>query len=576
VSKSSQLRQKAQAFLKKGKISDAIETYKKLLQVESRNPNLYNELGDIYLRADDRMQAVASFDKAVDHYEKVALYNNAVAVCKKILRVVPSRLDSIFKLGELKAKQKFEGEASRSFIQYLDLVSADEGGMHPDAIIPKVEAMLELVPGSEELHAKAAGILSHIGMRNSAAEIYAKLVASAAEKGDGEILRSYREKLDQIMGSLTDKEKAGIEEILGSSADVPDGAGSSEDELTVEEIDPNAAAVEAGSDPVEEVGIEAGSTVEPSAEPPAGYEPAAEIAGTEKGSSLPGETGETARVDVKGRKESDTDPGSGAGADTVEKEYEITEEPGIADELEAEDKAAEEYAIPAEPEVSIEPAPEAETVAAKPAPEAAEEQVKEYEIPVEPEAPVEPAAESEPAKEYVIPDSPEPVESGSEAAEVATDGLSDILDAEEEADDTSEVDTHKLAEEITSDVEENDFRSHYDLGMAYIEMALFNEAIKELQISARSEQLQLRSLEMIGHCFLQLGNPRLAVKQLCRGLELAISTGGDNLGIHYNLGLAYEALEQPEKAREHYEEVYIVDVTFRDISEKMKRYSTVS
>jgi hypothetical protein len=72
-----------------------------------------------------------------------------------------------------------------------------------------------------------------------------------------------------------------------------------------------------------------------------------------------------------------------------------------------------------------------------------------------------------------------------------------------------------------------------------------------------------------------LGNPRLAVKQLNRGLEIAMNTGGDNLGIHYNLGLAFESLGETEKAREHFEEVYIVDVTFREISEKMKRYSTI-
>ena len=55
-----------------------------------------------------------------------------------------------------------------------------------------------------------------------------------------------------------------------------------------------------------------------------------------------------------------------------------------------------------------------------------------------------------------------------------------------------------------------------------------------------------------------------------------MTTGGDNLGIHYNLGLAYEGLNEVEKAREHFEEVYIVDVTFREISDKMKKYSTVS
>ena len=187
-----------------------------------------------------------------------------------------------------------------------------------------------------------------------------------------------------------------------------------------------------------------------------------------------------------------------------------------------------------------------------------------------------------PAQEYVVDDTPAGDDAAQPDAGVTPDDndLSHILEAEDAANEAHVVDTEKLAEEITSeitsDVEEDDFRSHYDLGMAYIEMALYNESIKELQISARSEQLQLRSLEMIGHCFLLLENPRLAVKQLNRGLELAMNTGGDNLGIHYNLGLAYEALEEPDKAREHFEEVYIVDVTFREISEKMKKYSTVS
>jgi tetratricopeptide (TPR) repeat protein len=141
----------------------------------------------------------------------------------------------------------------------------------------------------------------------------------------------------------------------------------------------------------------------------------------------------------------------------------------------------------------------------------------------------------------------------------------------------SEADEGKdLASEIVSDIEEDDYKSHYDLGMAYIEMALYDEAVKELQIAARSDKLQLKSLEMIGHCFLQQSKPRLAVKQLLRGLEKVKAGDGDSLGIHYNLGLAYEALDDAEKAREHFEEVYIIDVTFRDIAQKMELYGTVS
>ena len=144
-------------------------------------------------------------------------------------------------------------------------------------------------------------------------------------------------------------------------------------------------------------------------------------------------------------------------------------------------------------------------------------------------------------------------------------------------DDARKADTaENLVEEITSDVEEDDFRSHYDLGMAYLEMALFTEAIKEFQIASRSEQIQIKSIEMIGHCFLMQNNPRLAVKQLLRGLELVKVSDSDSLGVHYNLGLAFEMLGDMEKAREHYEEVYIVDISFRDIADKMKKLSTVS
>jgi tetratricopeptide (TPR) repeat protein len=134
----------------------------------------------------------------------------------------------------------------------------------------------------------------------------------------------------------------------------------------------------------------------------------------------------------------------------------------------------------------------------------------------------------------------------------------------------------ELVEEITSDVEKDDLRSHYDLGMAYLEMGLYTESIRDFQIASRCEDLQLSSMEMIGYCFLKSGQARLAVKQLQRALDIASATGADSLGIHYNLGLAYEMVGEQARAREHFEEVYIIDMSFRDVAEKMKKLSAVS
>jgi tetratricopeptide (TPR) repeat protein len=528
VSKASQLRQRAQTFLKKGKIGEAVDAYKKLLQVESRNPNLYNELGDIYLRAEDRMQAVMSFEKAVENYEKVALYNNAVAVCKKMLRVVPNRLETIFKLGELKAKQKYNGDASRMFAQYLDMATETEGGIAAENIFAKIEVILALVPDDDDLHAKAAEVLTYVGLKISSAEVIARLIVRSVSNGDSEKTDLYRGKLDLLRESLSADEQNRIEEILAGSLEF-EGDGDeteAEPDLTVEEIDTTAAAESVGSDK--------------------------EATGD---GAVPG------AADVEQQPE----------PEAVKAVDEVT--PAPAEETQKEEKIFDIDSQPADDQSFVEETlDESEAAAGEgfEAPGAADtEQADDIEVPVA--AGQEDVANGDQDTEQVQTDA---------GATPAEDELSDILDAEDAANDAAadetDIDAKNLAEEITSDVEEDDFRSHYDLGMAYIEMALYNEAIKELQISARSEQLQLRSLEMIGNCFLLMENPRLAVKQLNRGLELATNTGGDNLGIHYNLGLAYEALNEPGKAREHFEEVYIVDVTFRDISEKMKKYSTVS
>ena len=465
MSKASQLRQKAQNALKKGKVQEAVDIYRKLLQVEPRNPNLYNELGDIFLHSSDRIQAVSSFEQAILNYEKVALYNNAVAVCKKILRIVPNRPETFFKLGELKAKQKFSGEAAVFFTQYFDSVL--EGGALPEGVQRKVEIALELLPASEEVLSRGADVLERAGHSGRAAAVLAGLIAGGGV--DAQRSDIYRRRLDRLMQSLGAEDKARIDDMLGPAA-------------THVQTEP-APAAEAG--------------------------PAASRADTEPAAYMDATSGEA-----------------------PQEVYEAAGKPGATGEA---------------PQEKF----EADAVFDAPAESAFQNGSG---VPVRRSAP-----------------QPGQPDRGAPAAE----DLSDILEAEDAALEAARSDTRRLAEEITSDVEEDDFRSHYDLGMAYIEMALYNEAIKELQISARSEQLQLRSIEMIGHCFLLMQNPRLAVKQLLRGLDIARIAGGETLGIHYNLGLAYEALGEIDKAREQYEEVYIVDVTFREISDKMTKFSTV-
>ncbi len=517
MSKASQLRQKAQNFLKKGRLDKAIEEYQRLIQVESRNPNLYNELGDLFLKAGDRIQAVSSFEKASVNYEKVALYNNAVAVCKKILRVVPNRLDTIFKLGELKAKQKFKGEAASYFSQFLKGVLAGAPGAQ-EGLQRKLDLMLEFVPDREELVSAAADVYRQLGFKVKAAQLLTDLVSRLEECGESTRAESYQGTIDSLKSSLSSEELSELDEQLSAAAD--DGAD------RVDEVDSTVGKVIETSKRLDALeredadahtvgGGDAGSapviadTGLPSAE-------RHDVAST--GASSGGSTDESGAAGTVSASTTDADDGSHRSRESVVSS-------GEAGSL-AEKEGAETAGRTMQEVAVEEPSPAAGDAAAADDGTAVEEDT----MPVDGQG-------AEP-----------------ELGEFSGDALD-------------------LAREITSDVEEDDYKSHYDLGMAYIEMALFDEAVKELQIASRSEQLYLKSIEMIGHCFLMQDNPRLAVKQLQRGLVKAKDAGVESLGIHYNLGLAYEMLEEREKAREHFDEVYIVDVTFRDIAEKMKNYS---
>src|SRR6267378_2701965 len=123
---------------------------------------------------------------------------------------------------------------------------------------------------------------------------------------------------------------------------------------------------------------------------------------------------------------------------------------------------------------------------------------------------------------------------------------------------------------IDENIEEGDFQSHYDLGVAFKEMGLLDEAIEELQKALRAPDGKLRSSEALGVCFIDKGAYVVAESILRRGLDLPASGDSERLGILYWLGRALEELGKRVEARELYGRVFAVDIRFRDVGERSK------
>jgi tetratricopeptide (TPR) repeat protein len=122
---------------------------------------------------------------------------------------------------------------------------------------------------------------------------------------------------------------------------------------------------------------------------------------------------------------------------------------------------------------------------------------------------------------------------------------------------------------VSEHVPTEDAASHYDLGLAFKEMGLIDEAIAEFQIALRSGSMRLKVWEELGACFLQKEQYNIAEKVARRALEAPYEDELELLGVYYILGRASEALGRQEQARDAYERVLGLDINFEDVSKRL-------
>ncbi|HUO51499.1 MAG TPA: tetratricopeptide repeat protein, partial [Gemmatimonadaceae bacterium] len=122
---------------------------------------------------------------------------------------------------------------------------------------------------------------------------------------------------------------------------------------------------------------------------------------------------------------------------------------------------------------------------------------------------------------------------------------------------------------VSQNVDDEDHESHYDLGVAYKEMGLLDEAIAEFQKALRGTEQRVRTYEALGQCFVEKRQYQIALTILGRALSDKAYTDDMLVGVLYLLGYASESLGQMEQALKYYERVFAVDIQFRDIADRL-------
>lgn len=133
----------------------------------------------------------------------------------------------------------------------------------------------------------------------------------------------------------------------------------------------------------------------------------------------------------------------------------------------------------------------------------------------------------------------------------------------------------ELKDGLNQNLSEEDVSSHYDLGLSFKEMGLFDMAIEEFQKSVKNKDFEMKSLEMLGQCFLEKGENDLAEESLMKALSIKGKAQIEYLGIKYTLAKLYEKKNMLKEALKLYNEIYTVDSKFEDVVKRINLLKNV-
>ncbi len=599
MSKSAQLKRKAAEFEQKRQYDRALATYAQAIEAAAGIPEeldipLYNRVGDLHLRLGELEKAVAYYETAVDLYAEGGFFNNAIALCNKVLRHAPDRSVIYYKLGKISAKKGFNSDAKQNFLEYA--ARMEKGGDISEAF-RALKEFADLCPGQDDVRLMLAEQLARAGRTQEALEqLQIVYEAMLAEDRGAEATAT----LDRIRAldpnfaprAALSRQEAKREGLVFIDVDygrrgtgAPDGSAAASEPFARPLTAENFGEVELPA-PAD---VRATGTLDES--PLAGLTPLEDPLSSMISDQARGPGPTMAEFESTSFATDDSEP------DMVPLAIEHTSFDTFSPTPRESDEMAH---VPAESGEAGPPVSAEEDTAmggvAEPAEEAPAtsmaDTVTDYVASLSTD--VGAVEGGLPGDLGVLPIEAVREEQAASAPSRSDDDFVDLnewllegepvknprMTADEEDKSTSDVQTdfsemlETFKAGVAANVDESDSDSHYDLGVAYMEMGLFDEAIAQFQKAMRgdaSPERRVRAYESLGQSFIEKNEYEVAVSSLGGALKEFGLTDTKLVGVLYLLGYASERLERWRDAEGYYRRVFAVDIHFRDIGERLKR-----
>jgi tetratricopeptide (TPR) repeat protein len=126
---------------------------------------------------------------------------------------------------------------------------------------------------------------------------------------------------------------------------------------------------------------------------------------------------------------------------------------------------------------------------------------------------------------------------------------------------------------VEKSVDKKDYESHFNLGIAFLEQDLFDDAIEEFKLASMESSPSVECYSLISNCYRKKKNFQEALNWLEKALKLSEKDSNLSLALKYELASCYEELKEMDKAIAIYNEIKNLDSEYRDVAQKIKELS---
>ncbi|MEO6331034.1 MAG: tetratricopeptide repeat protein [Gemmatimonadaceae bacterium] len=513
----SRLKKKAAEFEAKRQHDRALAVYEQILdeiagEKQEADIPLYNRAGDLYLRQGNLERAVTLYEKAVDLYSEGGFFNNAIALCNKILRHAPNRASVYYKLGKISAQKGFNSDAKQNFLEYAGRMQKI-GKM--DEAFHALKEFADLCPSQDDVRLMLAEQLTRAGRKTEAFEQLQVLHEQLDAEGRHDEAAATVERLKALNPTVEPRRSTGSTRRRTN-------------ELVFLDVDSDSDGAPA-PEPAPVDGLELTSLTE---EKPAKRDrplTPLEFAAI----PLPPPADESREREAAARALADLPVMDAEGEDAS------ADEDWFADTPDSEADAG-------APLLDLEPTALVE---------------------VPPPAPVEevvPAAGSD--DDFLDLGDWLRAEEKPKTTRMVAEGI--VPPPIDEQADFGEM-LQRFKEGVAANIDDDDSAAHYDLGIAFKEMGLVEEAIGEFQKALRGTLKKAPTYEALGTCFVDKKQYEVATAVLTRALAEPGLDDDKLAGVLYLLGVSAEALGKSQEAATYYQRVLAVDIGFRDVANRL-------